>query len=402
MTFHFFKQAAFFRPLFLLFVFLLICPQGAKSKNTINQDSISFFYKVPDLKKIPEIIKYLETRGAMKNEDARLNIMGFLAGLFIKHPDQVETFIEGQHSKGTQYVIAASLAFSGMNSRAIEFAKRYGWPKPFQSTLGELRNLELMEVTQASTQDLMWGASFATGSKKYPNKVINALANGIKTGSFELRDILRSSVFSKLEKKNGRKALLKKYGERKFIELTLMGAALWSVASNAGQHEFVFQTVTERINQDPESDLAYLLKRKLFQNNFNIIAEKTGENVGIILSATTDKNIVEAIHKENSGTNFMNSFIHHFDKLDPVYLVNLIFRHKGTGGQYFFEITAPNGSLLTMGPYSINNEEGIYASAERIDEKFMNQEGMYKIEAKIDDGMEKNLIVPFRIFVGQR
>jgi hypothetical protein len=156
------------------------------------------------------------------------------------------------------------LLFAGMNQKAAAYTQQKGWPKDAVARFAGAR-LSLLEfpMSHVAEFDLLWGASFATGDKRYPDRIIDVVAESLASGKFQVADIdyvgnprnLRQSDNADLERIAGR------YKDDDLEELMMNGSALWSLGSNARQHPFVMETVRARIAAAPDSDLAYLLRK---------------------------------------------------------------------------------------------------------------------------------------------
>lgn len=224
---------------------------------------ITYFYENPDLDTLPDLVSKLYGAGMMSG-NAAVPMMGFLAPLFERHPERIDAIIAGPYPRDAQRVFAYALLFAGMNQKAAAYTQQKGWPKDAVAGFAEARR-SLLEspITQTAELDVLWGASSATGDKRYAARIIDVVAESLTSGKFQVVDVdyvgnprnLRKSESPELAQIVGR------YKDDDLEELMMSGSALWSLGSNARQHPFVMEAVRERIAVAPDSDLAYLLRK---------------------------------------------------------------------------------------------------------------------------------------------
>lgn len=238
-------------------------PALAEADEEELEKRITYFYKNPDLDALPDLVSKLYGAGMMSGK-AAAPMMGFLAPLFERHPDRIDAIIGGPYPRDAQRVFAYALIFVGMNQKAAAYMQEKGWPKDtVEGFAGAHRSLIESPIIRAAELDVLWGASFSSGDKRYPSRIIDVVAKSLASGKFDVEDMdyvgnprnLHQSDSAELARITGR------YEEEDLDELMMNGSALWSLGSNAKRHPFVMEAVQERITATPDSDLAYLLRK---------------------------------------------------------------------------------------------------------------------------------------------
>jgi len=90
--------------------------------------------------------------------------------------------------------MVTSLCLADNKELALQVAKDRGLSDKFQTYLTTLpTNLLQLPVNTASVLDMLWGASFATGDKKYPERIIDTLHEIIESERYDVDDVFTIS-----------------------------------------------------------------------------------------------------------------------------------------------------------------------------------------------------------------
>ena len=215
--------------------------QGAK------EDRFTYFYKNPDLDGLPDTLRFFDASGWVEPNDfkSRPPVIGFLTALFERHPERVAEWISHPYSDNLKDLIDVCL----------RLAKERNGPSE------DDHGLTSLPITVGVDLDVLWGVSFATGDSRYADKIIDFVSKSLESGKFGTEDI---AFFASRDKRNTkreaeRERILSRYDQKNIPDLVLNSSAVWSLGSNAVQHEFVMEAVKDRIAMAPHSDLTYLL-----------------------------------------------------------------------------------------------------------------------------------------------
>ena len=148
--------------------------------------------------------------------------------------------------------------------------------------------LDAMAITGPSQLDIFWGASFATGDSKYVDQILNKIEEGINLPEFSVEDIVGVADATWQRNTESMKKLRQKPGDSEVVKLIPSGIALWGVASNVEQHDFIASAIERRINAEPGADLAYALQKILFQSRNKISSKADGRVINIMVSQTSE------------------------------------------------------------------------------------------------------------------
>jgi len=145
----------------------------------------NFYYENPRPERVVAALAYLGTHGTLEKESAIPPVIGFFTELFARNPEKAAEW--KQAAEGQPEVVNTAL------SQALALSSD---PKKF-----------LALPPSSSSNDILWGAFFASGDQEYLTQVMRQLSH---------------------------------MAERKDLSLFLTGApAKWSLASNAEDHPAV-------------------------------------------------------------------------------------------------------------------------------------------------------------------
>ncbi|MDO8730705.1 MAG: hypothetical protein Q7J69_05960 [Candidatus Omnitrophota bacterium] len=178
----------------------------------------SYYYLKPDPQRVPEAIRYFAGSLSEKYPNSRMPVAAFLAALF-KADDaltgKVFSDISADGSENSKVLMVNALWLADtVKSRELLGKAKTQWNTPLLSGIIDRKNKSradnLMEAPIQSPLilDMLWATFFATGSPEPIERIISVLH-------------------------------LMKEGHE--MELLVGGAADWSLASNAQQHQRVYE-----------------------------------------------------------------------------------------------------------------------------------------------------------------
>ncbi len=376
----------------------------AGTERSLN-DQLERFHENPDPDRVAGLLAQIVKAGGLQNWKSQPPVIGFLAGLFWRHPERVAGWISGTHDKPTQQVIVWALIMSDHKAYVREFALRHGWsPEDADAYAGKDVTLQTLTINSASALDIYWGASFATGSPIFVKPIIKKFAEALESRKFALEDLITLARSDRRSQEKHR-GVANKYPQDSLEELAVYAAALWALGSNGKQQKFIADVIAERIAAEPNSDLAYALRRSLFHSRAKTVVNLTGEQFEAMVSHTTDGRIREKINADFNNYREVNrNYRQFFRKGEPAH-VAVTLMQRGVGSISFdVTLTTPGGSSHFHGPYTAEGaaDGRIWIAAIPIDPAHLEDEGIYTVEARFRDGNGPYQTVENQFFVGGR
>jgi len=371
------------------------------------KDPFTYFYRSPDLSIIPDMVRKFEADGSFSKNKVRPPIIGFMAALFSRHPDQVNHWLSTPTTSHALTALATSLCLAGKKEQALQVAKRRGLSEEFQTYLTTLpTSLLQLPVNTASVLDMLWGASFATGDRKYPDRIVETLGQFIESGRYDVDDIVTISNIKKDRSRSGNKKLGEKYGKEKFLELALAGVAAWALGSNAKQHAFVRQTVEARYASAAKSDFGYVLRRILFRSSTKTIEDAAGTHFELIFSKTADgsavKKYAENTEQESLGDPeiLFSKFKNEYDGNENIDAVILLYVRRGTGITATVFLEQPNGDRVHLKNFELakSGKERIVLEVVPIASSDLPAEGIYSLHGTFADNHDETVTSTTRFY----
>jgi hypothetical protein len=224
-------------------------------------DAITYYYQ-----RSSDVVSIL-TDWERSGSKAPNPLTGFLAGLFAKHPEQIEHVTDATLGLDAQIVVVRGLLLADGYDLAIAAAEKWGWPAEQVGNIVPHPALRGHKAENPEQFDLMWGASFATGDEAYVRPVFEYYSSAVDRQGVEVGDVVRLALAFRTEDKDAMIALRDKYSDDVFPRLVNATAALWSLESNSRQHKFVADAVNRFFQEQPGSAAAsgFLELRKHLQ-----------------------------------------------------------------------------------------------------------------------------------------
>lgn len=395
--------------------------EAESQKQGLAKGYFTYFYKQPDLEGIPGFLSLIDATGPLKADDAP-PIMGFLSALFERHPDRVDSWIVGTHSRQVQQMVGFSLALAGMPDKTVEYLKKNGWaPAQIDRIFGQmfLAKPDLLSTsppTSPTDLDALWGASFATGDPAYPDKIVDLVDGAVRSGKYGVDDIMYFAPppqkLSEIKDSPVLNSILRRYQRSGLNDLILNGVAIWGLGSNAVQHEFVMELIQERIAQAPNSDLSYMLRKSIFRSSHSIGASVKGGEIRGIVSLTTQTELKGVSRLSSSAESvkamfdsLLPIFGNEFERGDPVSIIVLLVIPPGAHIDLMFKISSPNGSSFVLEPstwHALGQQHQVSAMLLPLDPSRLTEEGVYRVEGVLIDGGQEKLETKNAFFFGKR
>jgi len=376
------------------------------------RNRVVYFYQNPDLDGVPNTLRILEENNLLEEGagDVHAPTIGFLAALFERHPERVDAWIAVPYSLDVQRLIGYGLVQAGMEEESAVFLRRNGWPDEVIDIIRQAPPSILgMPIEVAPQLDMVWGASFATGDRRYPEKIIDFLAETLASGKFGVEDI---AYVGRPENVSGRNnpelvRILGRHGTRGAYELVLNGTALWGLGSNAKQHGFVMEAVQARIAEAPQSDLGYLLRKAVFRATSSPLAIVEGDTFKAILLQTSEADVDERVGQGiDALTGMFEAYARtEFAAGEPVFVAVALLLPPTGAVETSFSVRSPGGAGFGMGPFRwrVGEDGGRLAiRAVPLAPGGLAEEGVYTVTARFREEGRDVVTTESRFFVGTR
>ena len=221
---------------------------------TLTNSLMADYYKAPANTNVPGLLKTFELSAASRINDSYPPVIGFMAGLFIKYPDQISAFIPEKPSPLIQNIIAAGLGLAGHPSEIKRYGALWGWSDATIAQRSEGPALLAMPANSATDFDLNWGASYATGEGRFVRKIVDAYARTAERKDIDVEDIVKLTIAIDNPSDTATiQKVLGKYSQQDKLSVVLASTALKFLKANARQHGFVATTLQQVEVENPTS-----------------------------------------------------------------------------------------------------------------------------------------------------
>jgi hypothetical protein len=198
------------------------------------ETAVSRYYEKP-----LDILQFL-ARWEQSGGPGRDAIMGFLAGVFVKHPAEIQRVTSAENlGRMAQAAVVQGLRLADRYPEALGAAAGWGWPQNQIEQIIPVRPLRQAAAEHPSTFDVLWAASFATGDEVYVRPIFDYYAATAGNWDIDVRDIVTIAIARHRPNKDAVEAIAKKYPRETTMRIVFAASALWSLESNARQHRFV-------------------------------------------------------------------------------------------------------------------------------------------------------------------
>ncbi len=395
-------------PRFLTWLVICLLPWigGHSARGDVFERTI-FFYQSPDLSEISGLIRQLEEAKKTSSRKGAPVMIGFLAGLAAKYPDQLERWMDHPYEEQTRKIVAVALAHAGFKDIAMDYSRRNDFGEDFLRKLsGAPRSLLARPVRGPSDQDMLWGAFSATGDVAYARRILEDLMERVQRGRVDIGQMFAVSKARRWRRMERVKPIFETLDDDGLRDLVMGSAALWSMSSYAHQHGAVKAMMERAIATDPSSDIGRFLRRDLFQAHSKMYSKN--ENVSnsvdelkIVLSTAHDSDFLEHV---NSYDEFMGSFDfleNDFEKDDVPHVIMFAVMPPETDGQISIALHSPSGESVNLGTMVLSRSEkhGLTGKAFLPPEHIARDSGIYTVSARIDVARREPAEVVHRYFL---
>lgn len=109
--------------------------------------------------------------------------------------------------------------------------------------------LEEIRIRTATHLDILWGASFASGDARFPRMIVEFFARTVNRSEQIALDVTKTTIALMGGSSEIHSQLKPKHGDAVAFEIIIAAAALWSLQSNAREHEFVDQVIAQYLHE---------------------------------------------------------------------------------------------------------------------------------------------------------
>lgn len=257
-------------------------PQSIDSYADADQ-FFTYYYKNPKPDLLVPAIKAFESNGDFRNYGALPPFCAFVSRVFAAHPERIAAWVKEMNglsasSKSNMLLVALEWTDNKEAKDAAGILERDGaiLPDGLPSVSLDASKLDSeFQITAASHLDMLWGAFFATGDKRYLHKLISVTPwsraqdsasllsskslidkslGGKPTFMDELeRDVMKMAGESEEENYETRAArevaeARERETKQANIKRVIGEAAVWSIGSNAKRHKVVLDVCKDDMN----------------------------------------------------------------------------------------------------------------------------------------------------------
>jgi len=217
------------------------------------EEVFTFFYKDPRPERLVGHFDEFRKLPASRNWQAYPPIVGFFALVFRTHEDWIDRLIPTQPDAKIVEALAAALQIAGNPQKSMDLRSKFqdvGSDEILRAQLADLpTRVEELRIASPTHLDVLWGASFASGDARHVRKIIDFYASTADQSEQVAMDTARVVIAMGGGPQEPLQGLRAKYGEDSARQIIYAAIALWAVLSNARQHSFVDQAVTNFINE---------------------------------------------------------------------------------------------------------------------------------------------------------
>jgi hypothetical protein len=212
--------------------------------NVVIQTMMMKYYEKPAGINIPGVLKIYEAEA--KDRNAMPPIIGFMAGLFTKYPNKIDSFLPEKPSAFEKSVISSGMRLAGQTARLSQLQNAWGGPAKDIVEQSVPQKLTQIKPTNGDGLDVLWGAFFATGETRYVQPILDTYTRFANMSEQKAEDALTLVRF--IEKQGDAaslRAVFVRYPETERPALILASTALWGLKANAKSHSPVARFVTQ-------------------------------------------------------------------------------------------------------------------------------------------------------------
>lgn len=224
--------------------------QPTIDRSALNQ-RVSYFYRDGRIENVPDILSNWQiAHGPVAP------LLGFIIGVAAKYPDRIDQMFPPTLDNGSQRLAVVGVRVGISTERAKKLAHSYGWPEKDVVRIGDGATIDKLAIRIPADQDMFWGASFATGDPRYPQRILEHYASIANRDDIDIKQVMALIRSIPGYSPGILKTVKEKEGDQKVRDLLMAASGLWSLESNAAQHEFVRKVVNAYVTANPNTPAA--------------------------------------------------------------------------------------------------------------------------------------------------
>ncbi|WP_338822417.1 hypothetical protein [Bradyrhizobium septentrionale] len=228
-------------------------PAPAQQASTLPPDNFAYFYQDPRPERLTEI--FASVQNTATSWIAFPPLTGLLAADFKSHPEHIDRLVPIVKDVKASYALITAARLSGQPAKAEMLRAKFtnlGFDQTLNAEFAGIpTRFEDLQITRPTHLDILWGASFAAGDSRYVMPIVDYFAAAANTSELVAIDITKTAVEMTGGPKGTIAGLKAKYGDAGALQMILAATALWAIASNSRQHDYVKQTVVRYVGDHP-------------------------------------------------------------------------------------------------------------------------------------------------------
>lgn len=230
----------------------LRAPAQQVSMQSLDHD-LAYFYQDPRLERLTDIFTVMQ--GTATSWNAFPPLTGLLAADFKSHPEHIDRLVPIVKDVKASYALITAARLSGQPAKAEMLRTQFanlGFDQTLNSEFAGIpTRFEDLRISRPTHLDILWGASFAAADSRYVRPIIDYFATAANASELVAIDIAKTAVEMTGGPKGTIAGLKGKYGDAGAMQVILAATALWAIASNSRQHDYVKQAVAKYIGDHP-------------------------------------------------------------------------------------------------------------------------------------------------------
>lgn len=245
------RQMFTFRLLALCSLLVGLSPLQAGERDVARE--MAFFYRNPRSEILIGVLDRYQGLPSRADWRAYPALAGFLAVLFRTRADEIEGWLPARLTAKSATALTAALLLSGNPSALAKLKSRLdsaGQDEKLRAEFAGLPSrLEEIRIRTATHLDILWGASFASGDARFPRMIVEFFARTVNRSEQIALDVTKTTIALMGGSSEIYSQLKPKHGDAVAFEIIIAATALWSLQSNAREHEFVDQVIAQYLHE---------------------------------------------------------------------------------------------------------------------------------------------------------
>ncbi len=239
------------RLLALCYLLMGLSPLQAGERNLSRE--MAFFYRNPRTEILIGVLDRYQGVPSRADWRAYPAFAGFLAILFRTRADEIEDWLPDRLTAKSATALTAALVLSGNPSALARLKSRLdsaGEDEKLRAEFAGLPSrLEDLRIRTTTHLDILWGASFASGDARFPRMILEFFARTANRSEQIALDVTKTTIALMGGSSEIYGQLKPRYGDALAFEIIIAATALWSLQSNAREHEFVDKVIAKHLHE---------------------------------------------------------------------------------------------------------------------------------------------------------